>query len=56
MVVCPFGLFHLAIVLSVLPRFTDSDYLPLVSTNSSYTFLTIALYIQHGDLEGFLPL
>jgi hypothetical protein len=26
----------LAIVLSVLLRFTDSDYLPLVSSNSSY--------------------
>ena len=31
-----FVLFLLAIVLSVLLRFTDSDYLPLVSSNSSY--------------------
>jgi hypothetical protein len=35
-VVCPFVLFLLAIVLSVLLRFTDSDYLPLVSSSSSY--------------------
>ena len=28
--------FSLAIVLSVLLRYTDSDYLPLVSSNSSY--------------------
>ena len=35
--VCPFILFLFAIVLSVL-RFTDSDYLPLVSSNSSYTW------------------
>jgi hypothetical protein len=34
-VVCPFVLFLLAIVLSVHLRFTDSDYLPLVSSNSS---------------------
>ena len=35
-VVCPFILFLLAIVLSVLLRYTDSDYLPLVSSSSSY--------------------
>jgi hypothetical protein len=35
-VVCPFDLFLLAIVLSVLLQFTNSDYLPLVSSNSSY--------------------
>ena len=40
-VVCPFVLFLLAIVLSVLFRFTDSDYLPLVSSNSSYLFVSI---------------
>jgi hypothetical protein len=34
-VVCPFVLFLLSIVLSVLLRFTDSDYLPLVSSSSS---------------------
>ena len=34
-VVCPFVLFLLAIVLSDLPRYTDSDHLPLVSSNSS---------------------
>jgi hypothetical protein len=32
-----FCTFLLAIVLSVLLRYTDSDYLPLVSSNSSYT-------------------
>ena len=37
-VVCPFVLFLLSIVLSVLLRYTDSDYLPLVSSNSSYSF------------------
>ena len=35
-VVCPFVLFRLAIVLSVLLRYTESDYLPLVFSNSSY--------------------
>ena len=34
-VVCPFVLFLLVIVLSVLLRYTDSDYLPLVSSHSS---------------------
>jgi hypothetical protein len=34
-VVCPFVLFLLAIVLFVLLRYMDSDYLPLVSSNSS---------------------
>jgi hypothetical protein len=32
--------FMFAIVLSVLLRYTDSDYLPLVSSNSSYTTST----------------
>jgi len=36
-VVCPFVLDLLAIVLSVRLRYTDSDYLPLVSSNSSYS-------------------
>ena len=40
-IVCPFVLFLLAIVLSVL-RFTDSDYLPLVfSDSSSYAYFYI---------------
>jgi hypothetical protein len=34
-----FVLFLLAIVLSVLIPYTDSDYLPLVSSNSSYLIL-----------------
>ena len=34
-VVCPFVLFLLPIVLSVLVRYTDSDYLPLASSDSS---------------------
>ena len=37
-VVCPFVLFLLAIVLSVHLRYTDSDYLPLVSLSSSFDF------------------
>ena len=35
--------FLLAIVLSVLIRFTDSDYLPLVSLNSSYCRPSISI-------------
>ena len=35
-VVCSFVLFLLVIVLSVLFRYMDSDYLPLVSSNSTY--------------------
>ena len=48
-VVCPFVLFLLAIVLSVL-RHTDSDYLPLVSSNiltflcGNYDLITPSLY------------
>jgi hypothetical protein len=34
-IVCPVVLFLLVIVLPVLLRYTDSDYLPLVSSNSS---------------------
>ena len=41
-VVCPFVLFLSAIVLSVLLRYTDSDYLPLISSYSS-TFLFFKL-------------
>jgi hypothetical protein len=39
-----FCTFSLAIVLSLLLRYTDSDYLPLVSSNSSY-FLQFDHYI-----------
>jgi hypothetical protein len=35
-VFCTFVLFLLAIVLFVLLQYTNSDYLPLVSSNSSY--------------------
>jgi len=60
-VVCPFVLFLLAIVLFVL-RFTDSDYLPLVSSNSSAmgklqnVFLELGMEIVffmngHSDIE-----
>ena len=34
-----FVLFVLVIVLSVLLRYTDSDYLPLVSSNSYYMYM-----------------
>jgi hypothetical protein len=39
----PFVLFLLAIVLSVLLRYTDSDYLPLVSSNSSSNVTTVSI-------------
>ena len=58
MVVCPFVLFLLAIVLSVLLRCTDSDYLPLVSLNSSCSFfqsqsdIIYYLYFVH-NVEHF---
>ena len=60
-VVCPFVLFLLTIVLSVLLRHTDSDYLPFVSSNSSCPFvlflLTIVLSVllRHTDSD-YLPL
>ena len=38
-VVCLFVFFLFVIVLYVLLRITDSDYLPLVSSNSSYTIM-----------------
>ena len=51
MVVCPFELFFLAIVLSILLRYPDSEY-PLVSSNSScivatMTWLTSTEYLCH---------
>jgi hypothetical protein len=52
-VVCPFVLFLLAIVLSVLLRYTVSDYLPLVSSNSSVT-VKISTFIATIYLKGLL--
>jgi hypothetical protein len=54
-VVCTFVLLSLfAIVLSVLLRFTDSDY-PLVSSNSSYSGNTIvwkfSIISENGSLD-----
>ena len=49
-VVCPFVFFLLAIVLFVL-RYMDSDYLPLVSSSSSYfsqTSFTFDSFIDHN--------
>jgi hypothetical protein len=43
--VCSFVLFLLVIVLSVLLRYTDSDYLPLVSSNSSWRNEIIKWYL-----------
>ena len=40
-VICPFVLFLLAIVLSVLLRYADSDYLPLVASNSSFNEMSV---------------
>ena len=61
-VVCPFLLFLLAIVLSVPLRNTDSDYPPLVSSNSSSASLecivswytVFYLYIDSQQLCGRL--
>jgi hypothetical protein len=52
-VVCPFVIFLLAIVLSVLLRFTDSDYLPLVSSNSS-SFVNVVLNMQNSYKTVFM--
>jgi hypothetical protein len=61
---CPFVLFLLDIVLSVL-RFTDSDYLPLVSSNSScrslfvplsFFLLVIVLSVLRFTDSDYLPL
>ena len=52
-VVCPFVIFLLAIVLSVLLRFTDSDYLPLVSANSS-SFVNVVLNMQNSYKTVFM--
>jgi hypothetical protein len=54
----PLFLFLLAIVLSVLLRFTDSDYLPLVSSNSSWyhqSFLKYQFYsLWFGRISGVM--
>jgi len=47
-----FGHFLLAIVLSVLLQFTDSDYLPLVSSNSSVAVVVSS----YGSLDLQLPM
>ena len=48
-VVCPFVLFLLAIVLSGLLQYTVSDYLPLVSSNSSCAYLTTFAFLMPGE-------
>jgi membrane associated rhomboid family serine protease len=48
-VICPFVLFLLAIVLSGLLQYTVSDYLPLVSSNSSYAYLTTFAFLMPGE-------
>ena len=52
-VVCTFVLFLSVIVLSVLLRYTVSDYLPLVSSNSSVT-VKISTFIATIYLKGLL--
>ena len=44
-----FVLFLLAIVLSGLLQYTVSDYLPLVSSNSSCAYLTISAFLMPGE-------
>jgi hypothetical protein len=47
-VVCPFVFFLLAIVMSVLLRYTDSDYpFGILSSNSSYS------NVSHNDISHF---
>ena len=48
-VICPFVLFHLTIVLSGLLQYTISDYLPLVSSNSSCAYLTTFAFLMPGE-------
>ena len=48
-VICPFVLFLLAIVLSGLLQYTVSDYLPLVSSNSSCAYLTTFAFLMPGE-------
>ena len=54
----PLFLFLLATVLSVLLRFTDSDYLPLISSNSSWyhqSFLKYKFYsLWFGRISGVM--
>ena len=40
-VICTFVIFRLVIVLSVLLRFTNFDYLPLISSSTSCIFLIL---------------
>ena len=47
--VISFFFFLMTIVLSVLLWFTDSDYLPLVSSNSSYVIFGFQIY--HDTLK-----
>ena len=49
-----FVLFPLAIVLSVLLRYTDSDYLPLVSSNSSSTQVYICYVLYEVLVVSFV--
>jgi hypothetical protein len=49
-----FVLFPLAIVLSVLLRYTDSDYLPLVSSNSSSTQVYICYMLYEVLFVSFV--
>ena len=54
---CPFILFLLAIVLSVLLPYSDSDCLPLVSSNSSYlvdTFILTQSKAVNWDTDGIM--
>ena len=48
-VICPFVLFLLAIVLSGLLQYTVSDYLPLVSSNSSCAYLTTFAFLMPDE-------
>jgi hypothetical protein len=54
-VVCSFVLFLLVIVLSVLLRYMDSDYLPLVSSNSSQKInIYVLISIEKPKLLSYL--
>jgi hypothetical protein len=50
---CPFVHFLFAIVLSVLLRFTDSDYLPLVSSDLFCTFSFGHCVVCSSSIYGF---
>ena len=56
MIVCTFVLLLLAIVLSGLLRYTDFDYLPLVSSNSSHSLTHLSVRTQfkvQGRIQEF---